>query len=65
LQLLDFLLRDGKLSLTAFFRSWDCGRAAPANMYGLGKLLSYVAGEIWFPTGSLTIMAASAHMYEE
>ncbi len=65
LQVVDFLLRDGRLSLTAFFRSWDCGRAAPANMYGLGKLLSYVAGSIWVPAGSLTIMAASAHMYEE
>jgi len=65
MQVVDFLLRDNRLHLTAFFRSWDCGRAAPANMYGLGKLLSYVAGSIWVPAGSLTIMAASAHMYEE
>ncbi len=64
LQVVDFLLRDGRLSLAAFFRSWDCGRAAPANMYGLGKLLSYVAGGIWVPVGSLTIMAASCQEYE-
>lgn len=65
LQIVDFLIRQGRLSLTAYFRSWDCQRAAPANMYGLGKLQSHVADAVGVPTGSLTIIAASAHTYED
>ena len=64
LQLLDFLIRSGKLNLTAFFRSWDFTRAAPCNMYGLAKLQEHVAKEVNVPMGSLTIIAASAHIYE-
>ena len=65
LQIVDFLLRSGKLNLTAFFRSWDASRAAPANMYGLGRLLQHVANAVGCPTGSLTIVAASGHIYED
>ena len=64
LQLVDFLFRGGQLNMTAFFRSWDVSRAAPANMYGLSKLLGYVAKEAGMKPGSLTIVAASAHIYE-
>jgi thymidylate synthase len=65
LQLIDFLIRDGKLHCTTFFRSWDCERAAPANMYGIAKLHQYVASQVGTIPGSLTIMAASAHIYQE
>jgi len=64
LQLLDFLIRGGKLNLTAFFRSWDVGRAAVPNMYGLARLQEHVAKEVNVPMGNMTIMAASAHIYE-
>lgn len=64
LQLVDFLFRDGKLHLSATFRSWDVRQAAPANMYGLWKLLCYVGQEAGMEPGSLTIMAVSAHVYE-
>ena len=64
LQLIDFLFRDGKLHLSAIFRSWDVQQAAPANMYGLWRLLCYVASEAGMEPGSLTIMAVSAHIYE-
>lgn len=64
LQLVDFLFRDGKLHLSATFRSWDVGQAAVPNMYGLWKLLCYVAQEAGMEPGSLTIMAVSAHCYE-
>lgn len=65
LQIVDFLIRNGKLNLTAFFRSWDVGRAAVPNMYGLAKLQEHVAKKVNVQMGSLTIMAASAHIYIE
>jgi thymidylate synthase (methanogen type) len=64
LQTLVFLIRSGRLNLTAFFRSWDCKRAAPANLYGLGRLLLHVAGQVGADVGSLTVVAASGHVYE-
>ena len=65
LQLVDFLIRDGKLHLTAVFRSWDVKRAAPENLYGLSKLMEYVAEKVGVPTGELTVFAFSAHIYED
>ena len=64
LQSVDFLYRAGRLHETAYFRSWDIKQAAPANMYGLARLLSYVAEKVRVPVGSLTVIAASAHCYE-
>ena len=65
LQLVNFLIRDGKLHLTAVFRSWDVKRAAPQNLYGLSKLIEYVAKQVGVPMGELTVFAVSAHIYEE
>lgn len=65
LQLINFLIRDGKLHMTAVFRSWDVKRAGPANLYGLSKLLEYVANRINMPTGELTVFAIAAHVYED
>lgn len=65
LQLVNFLIRDGKLHLTAVFRSWDVKRAAPENLYGLSKLMEYVAEKVGVPTGELTVFAFSAHIYED
>ena len=39
----DFKIRDGKIHLTTHFRSHDFGGASPANLYGLSRLLEYVA----------------------
>ena len=64
LQLLDFLIRGGKLQCTAFFRSHDIGRAWVPNVYGLGQLMKHVADEVGVPIGSLTTISASAHIYE-
>jgi thymidylate synthase len=64
LQLLDFLIRGGKLQCTAFFRSWDVGRAAVPNMYGLARLMEHVGQAVGVPIGSLTIIATSGHIYE-
>ena len=65
LQLIDFLFRGGKLNLTAYFRSHDIERAYPCNLYGLNKLLEYVAREAGMEPGSITTISASAHIYVE
>ena len=64
LQSVNFLYRQDKLQLTAYFRSWDVGRAMIPNLYGLNRLLCHVAEHAGMTTGSLTCIAASAHVYE-
>lgn len=64
LQLIDFLFRDEKLNMTAFFRSHDILQAWPANVYGLNKLLEYVGGEAGMEPGSITTVSTSSHIYE-
>jgi len=60
----DFKLRDGQLHLSIFFRSHDFAGAYPANLYGLARLLQYVAGEVGAKPGSISTTSASAHIYE-
>ena len=60
----DFKLRDGRLHLSIFFRSHDFAGAYPANLYGLARLLQYVAGEVGAQPGSISTTSASAHIYE-
>ena len=65
LQLLDFLIRGGKLHCTAFFRSHDIESAWPCNVYGIAKLMQYIANEVGCETGTLTTISASAHIYQD
>jgi thymidylate synthase len=60
----DFKLRDGSLHLSIFFRSHDFAGAYPANLYGLARLLEYVAREVDAEPGSISTTSASAHIYE-
>ena len=60
----DFKLRDGRLHLSIFFRSHDFAGAYPANLYGLARLLEYVADEVGAKPGSISTTSASAHIYE-
>jgi len=60
----DFKLRDGRLNLSIFFRSHDFAGAYPANLYGLARLLQYVAGTVGAEPGSISTTSASAHIYE-
>lgn len=60
----DFKLRNNKLDYCVIFRSHDFGRAYPANIYGLSKLLHYVASEIDVPPGSIITHSISAHIYK-
>jgi len=60
----DFKIREGMVNLTALFRSHDFAGAYPANLYGLSRLLEYVAGEVGVKPGMITTISASAHIYE-
>lgn len=60
----DFKIRDGKVHLTTLFRSHDFGGAYPANLYGLSKLLEYVAERIGVAPGMITTISISAHIYD-
>ena len=60
----DFKLRDGRLNLVVFFRSHDFAGAYPANLYGLARVLQYVAREAGAEPGSISTTSASAHIYE-
>jgi len=60
----DFKLRDGRLNLSIFFRSHDFAGAYPANLYGLARLLQYVADGVGAEPGSISTTSASAHIYE-
>jgi len=60
----DFKLREGRLHLSIFFRSHDFAGAYPANLYGLARLLQYVAGEVGAEPGSISTTSSSAHIYE-
>ncbi len=60
----DFKLRDGRLNLLVFFRSHDFAGAYPANLYGLARLLEYVASEVGATPGSISTTSASAHIYD-
>lgn len=60
----DFKLRDGRLNLSVFFRSHDFAGAYPANLYGLARVLEYVASEVGAEPGSISTTSSSAHVYE-
>ena len=60
----DFKIRQGRLHLTALFRSHDFAGAYPANLYGLTRLLEYVAGRVGAEPGSITTVSCSAHIYD-
>lgn len=60
----DFKIREGRLHLTALFRSHDFAGAYPANLYGLTRLLEYVAGKVGAEPGPITTVSCSAHIYD-
>ena len=60
----DFKIREERLHLTALFRSHDFAGAYPANLYGLTRLLEYVAERVGAQPGSITTVSCSAHIYD-
>lgn len=59
-----FLVRGGKLFLTAVIRSNDIFKAWPLNAFALNELLKYVCRESGLKYGHLTVISNSAHIYE-
>lgn len=66
LNLLQARVRDGKLYLTAYFRSHDIFRAWLMNAFGLRKLQSEIARRVGnCPLGDLVLVSQSAHIYAD
>ncbi|HTZ18598.1 MAG TPA: thymidylate synthase [Dissulfurispiraceae bacterium] len=67
LRLLDFKAipdgKDMKLTVTAYFRSWDLWAGFPSNLGGLELLKQYVAGETGLGNGAMYAYSAGAHIY--
>ncbi|NTU78554.1 MAG: hypothetical protein HGA45_03985 [Chloroflexales bacterium] len=63
LNLVQARLRDGRLHLTAYFRSHDIYRAWAGNAYGLRALQGEIAGALAAEVGDLAILSHSAHIY--
>ncbi len=59
------LYQDNKLYLTAYFRSHDMFRGWPVNAFGLRNMQKIIANGLGVEMGSLTMISASAHIYEE
>jgi len=63
LNLVQARLREGRLQLTAYFRSHDIYRAWAANAYGLRALQGQIAEALGATAGDLAILSHSAHIY--
>jgi len=64
LDLVQALVEDNVLYLTAYFRSNDMFRAWPQNAYGLLKVQKEVAEALGLVIGKLVVVSCSAHIYE-
>jgi thymidylate synthase len=62
--LVQCIVQNSKLYLTAFFRSNDMYNAWPKNAFALRKLQSLIAEEINIELGSIIIISNSAHIYK-
>ncbi len=65
LQLMMFNYVDGKLEMTALFRSNDGVKAFPMNIHAIEMLHQKVAGELNLPVGPLHYLANNFHAYSK
>ncbi len=67
LRVLDFKAipsrQDMRLTVTAYFRSWDLWAEFPSNLGGIELLKQYVASETGLRNGSMYAYSAGAHIY--
>ena len=63
LQLVQCLLRDGRLAMRVVFRSNDMLTAAGANMYALVQLQKFIADQLGVPCGTYTHISLVPHIY--
>ncbi|MCK9578327.1 thymidylate synthase [bacterium] len=64
LDLVQALIQNNCVYLTAYFRSNDMYRAWPQNAYGLLKIQKEIALALGLKVGKLAIISCSAHIYE-
>jgi len=60
-----FKIQDGKLHLTFFIRSNDYFIGGPVGLFQMYKIQEYAAEKLNIPTGPLTIISSSAHIFED
>ena len=63
LQLVQCIVRDGKLCMRVIFRSNDMLTAAGANMYALVRLHKSIADQLGIPCGTYTHISLVPHIY--
>jgi len=63
LQLVQCVVREGRLDMKVVFRSNDMLSAAGANMFALARLQEFVAREVGVPTGAYTHISLVPHIY--
>jgi len=63
LQLVQCVLRQGRLGMRVVFRSNDMLTAAGANMYALVQLQGFIAGQLGVPCGTYTHISLVPHIY--
>ncbi|MDV0442629.1 thymidylate synthase [Methanorbis furvi] len=63
LQLIQCVVRNGRLDMKVVFRSNDMLSAAGANMFALAKLQEFIAGEVGVLVGSYTHISLVPHIY--
>ena len=64
LNMVQALIEDDILYLTAYFRSNDMFKAWPQNAFGLLKIQKEIAVELNLRIGKMVIISCSAHIYE-
>lgn len=60
-----FMIREGKLHVTAYIRSADIFVGFPANIFQISVLQKYVAQHLDIPVGSIGVFTNSAHIFED
>jgi thymidylate synthase len=63
LQLVQCVMREGKLQMKVVFRSNDILTAAGANMYALVQLQKFIADQLGVPCGTYTHISLVPHIY--
>ncbi len=63
LQLVQCVVRDGKLDMKIIFRSNDMLSAAGSNMYALACLQRHIADALGLPVGTYTYISLVPHIY--
>jgi thymidylate synthase len=65
MDLLQFVIRNGKLNGRLVFRSQDMLLGLPENLVGGAAMLEYIANALGVPVGQLTIVSLIPHIYKK